>query len=282
MEINAHTEVKAGLETNHIIDLSDRLYKVILALGVVVVVSMVGYVYYQFNNVPQNTPHEISVSGEGKAFGKPDIAMVRLGVHTQEMKSQDAVNKNNEKMNAVIKAIKDLGVADKDIQTTSYNLTPIYDYPRILSPAGSLSSGVASAPVYINGGRVFSGYSLDQQISVKIRNFDKISDILDKATSNGATNVGDLQFTIDNPEKIQAEARAMAIAKAKEKLKDITGQSGLKVGKLVNLSEGYNNYPQPMYAQAAGMMKDSGSVAPQIQTGQQEVDSTVTLTYQVK
>lgn len=270
MEINANAEVKAGLETNHILDVSDRLYKVIMALGAVVAVCALGYLYYQFNNVPQNMVHEISVSGSGKAFIKPDIAQVSFGVTTEALKSQDAVNKNNEKMNAVIKAIKDLGVQDKDIQTTLYNLTPVYDYPRILTPGGVSSNS-----------RVFTGYSLQQQVSVKIRNFDNINAILDKATSNGATNVSDLQFTVDDPEKVQAEARAMAITKAKEKLANMVAQSGLKVGKLVNISEGYNNYPMPMYA--SGMAKDSQeSVAPQIQTGQQEVDSTVTLTYQIK
>jgi uncharacterized protein YggE len=95
--------------------------------------------------------------------------------------------------------------------------------------------------------------------------------------------VGGLQFAIDNPEKVQSEARAMAIAKAKEKLGDIASQSGLNIGKLVNVSEGYNSVPQPMYAQGlGGAMKDSASIAPQIQTGQQEVNATITLTYQVK
>ncbi len=254
-----------------------------LAVIIVIAIFLVGYIVYAFDTLPQNTPHEITVSGDGKAYVKPDIALVTFGVTTQALKSQDAVNQNNTKMNAIIAAIKTLGVADKDIQTTLYNLTPVYDYPRILMPAVSTTKrpGIASAPVYMNGERVFSGYLLEQQISVKVRDFSKITDVLDKATSNGATNVGDLQFTIDNPEKIQAEARAEAITKAKQKLQDIVSQSGLQVGKLVNISEGYNN-PQPMYAQAVGAMNTGVSVAPQIQPGQQEVDSSVTLTYQVR
>ena len=280
METNIHTNIDTSLETNHIIDFSDRLYKIaMVAVGAIVLASL-AFMYYQFNNVPQNIPHEISVSGEGRAFGKPDIALVSFAVHTQELKSQDAVNKNNEIMNRVIKAVKDLGVDDKDIQTTSYYLTPIYDYPKVLLPARDIGSG-AIYPSYIDQGRVFSGYSLDQQIAVKIRNFDNINAILDKVTSSGATNVSDLQFSIDNPEKINSEARAQAIAKAKEKLNNIVRESGLNVGKLVNVSEGYN-YPQPMYGLGGAVAKDSASVAPQIQTGQLEVHSTVTLTYMVK
>lgn len=282
VETNINANIGTNLETTHTLDFSNRLYKVAIAFIAVLGVVGTGWVFSQFGALPQNMPHEISVSGEGKAYMKPDIALISFGVTTKALKSQDTVNKNNEKMNAVIAAIKGLGIEDKDIQTTLYNLTPVYDYPRILMPDKAVSSGEISSPIYIDGGRVFSGYSLEQQISVKIRDFDKINDVLDKASSNGATNVGELRFAIDNPEKVQAEARAMAITKAKEKLVDIKNQSGLKVGKLVNIFEGYNNYPQPMYLEGMGRAKDSASVAPQIQTGQQEVISTVTLIYQVR
>jgi len=277
-------EIETDIETNHIIDFSDRLFRLAVAVIVVVGVFLVSYAIYQFNSLPQNTPHELSVSGTGKAYVKPDVALVSFGVTTQAPKSQDAVNQNNTKMNAVIAAIKSQGVADKDIQTTLYNLSPVYDY-RIInqSGAGSSSSGIAMPLPPMQGGQVLSGYSLEQQISVKIRNFDNINSILDKATSAGANTAGSLQFSVDDPEVANAQARALAIADAKKKLQDIMTQSGLSVGKLVNISEGYNNYPQPMYAQGLGLAKDStASVAPQIQTGQQEVDSTVTLTYQVK
>jgi uncharacterized protein YggE len=276
-------EVAPGLETTHTIDLSDNLYRVLIVAVAALALFLLGQLFLQFNALPSNAPHEISVSGEGRAFGKPDVAMVSFGVHSQELKSQDAVNKNNEMMNKIIDAIKASGVDDKDIQTTAYNLSPVYDYRTIYSPAGKPNSaGIAPLPVPVRSGSVLSGYTLDQTVAVKIRNFDKISEILDKATSNGATNVSDLQFKIDDPEKVQAEARAMAIADAKEKLKDITRQSGLGVGKLVNISEGYNNYPAPMYASGSALSKDSANVAPNIQTGQQEVSSSVTLTYQVR
>jgi len=289
METNFNTNVNTNLETTHTIDLSDRLYKLPVAMIAVVGLVGAGWVFSQFGALPQNQPHEIQVSGEGKAYLKPDVAMISFGVTSEATKSQDAVNKNNEKMNAVIAAIKSLGVEGKDIQTTLYNLTPLYDYPvyPVKGSAGSMapardSVGVSSAsPIYVQGGRVLSGYSLEQQVSVKIRNFDNINAILDKATFAGATNVGQLSFTVDDPEMARSQAREEAIKNAKEKLAIIAKQSGLRVGKLVNVSEGYNNYPQPMYA---SMAKDAGveSTAPQIQTGQMEISSSITLTYQVK
>ncbi|MSU54816.1 MAG: DUF541 domain-containing protein, partial [Candidatus Staskawiczbacteria bacterium] len=287
---NINANVSTGLETTHTIDLSDRLYKLPIAMITVVGLVGAGWVFSQFGALPQNMPHEIIVSGEGKAYLKPDVAMVSFGVTSEAVKSQDAVNKNNEKMNAVIAVIKGLGVQDKDIQTTLYNLTPLYNYPvyPMKGSAGSAtpardSMGVSSvSPIYVQGGRVLSGYSLEQQVSVKIRNFDNINAILDKATSAGATNVGQLSFTVDDPEMARSIAREEAIKNAKEKIKSLAKQSGLRVGKLVNVSEGYNNYPTPMYASA--MAKDAGveSTAPQIQTGQMEISSSITLTYQVK
>ena len=250
------------VETTHTLDLSDRLYKIAIGALVIAVLFMLGTLLYEFRSLPQNMPHEIMVSGEGKAFAKPDVATVSFGATTQNVKSQDAVTRNNQIMNNVIAAVKALGVEDKDIQTTSYNLSPWYDYT--------------------SGGSVFRGYQLQQQVSVKIRNFDNISKILDAATSKGATNVGDLQFNIDDPEKVSAQARDMAIQKAKEKLDNMLRQSGLKVGKLVNISEGSNNnYPEPMYAMGFGG-KDIANALPSVQSGQQEIVSTITLTYQVK
>jgi hypothetical protein len=283
METNINTNVGTSLETSHTLDFSDRVYKVTIAFIAVLGVIGAGWVGAQFGALPQNAPHEISVSGTGKAYIKPDIATVTFGAHAEAPKSQDAVNQSNAKMNAIIAAIKSQGVEDKDIQTTGYNLSPVYSYERPVAAPMGVKSGAVSTPVYypMPGNQVITGYALDQQVSVKIRNFDNINSILDKATAAGATDVGDLQFSVDNPETITAQARALAIADAKKKLADIMQQSGLQVGKLVNISEGYNNYPQPMYA--TGMAKDSvAATAPQIQTGQQEVDSNVTLTYQVR
>ncbi|OGZ70211.1 MAG: hypothetical protein A2904_00615, partial [Candidatus Staskawiczbacteria bacterium RIFCSPLOWO2_01_FULL_33_9] len=215
-----------------------------------------------FQTLPRNYPQEITVTGEGKIFLKPDVALVSLGVKTEEQKSVDAVNKNNEKMNAVIKAIKDLGVDEKDIKTSAYSLYPVYNY--------------------IESGRVFIGYSLDQQISVKVRDFDKISDVLDKATAQGANTISDLQFTVDDLEKARAEAREKAIEQAKGKAFVLANQAGLKIIKLVNISEGYAPSPQPIYGMGGASAVKEVSFAPDIQPGQSEINTTIYLTYRVR
>lgn len=248
------------------IDLSNRFFALAVILTVGAVVSYLGNTIYQFYALPQNYPEQITVSGTGKFFAKPDVALVSLGVHSESAKSQDAVNQGNKIMAGIIKAIKESGVDEKDAQTTAYNLMPNYDYTEM--------------------GRVFRGYSLDQRVNVKIRDFSKISEVLDKAVANGANDVGDLRFTLDDPETAKAEARAKAIEQAKAKAESIFTQSGLKIGKLVNIYEdagtcGYGGCPSMPPIGGMEIMRDA-SVAPQIESGQLEFTVNVSLVYQVR
>ncbi len=246
------------------IDLSDKVYKLVIAIVVLVALFYAGSLFYNFQTLPQNYPQEISVSGSGKVYAKPDVAVLVLGVENRGAKISDIVKDNTDKMNKIISDAKGSGVDEKDIQTTQYTITPEYNWTE-------------------RGGRTFIGYVLTQQITAKIRDFEKIGSILDKTTADGANAIGDLQFTIDNPEQVQADARAKAIEQAKGKATVLAKQSGLKIVKLINVSEnGY--YPQPLYGKGGGVatMESSANVAPDIQPGQMEISSTITLTYRVR
>lgn len=259
-ELNMHSANSAQAKK---FELSDRVFILSALLLITVMISLVGGLVLDYKALPQNSLQDIMVSGSGKIFAKPDIALVSLGVRTEAAKSQDAVNQNNEKMSAIIKAVKEAGVEEKDIKTTNYSLSPNYDWTE--------------------KGRVDRGFVLDQSISVKIRNFDKINTVLDKAATAGANTIGQLQFTIDDREKFLSQARSEAIGKAKEKAKNLAKESGLKLVKLVNISESGDYYPQPLYGMGqAGIALEKSSVAPDIQTGESEINTTVTLTYRVK
>ncbi len=235
----------------------------ILVVGVLV--FLVGEIILQQQTISQQNQNQITVSGEGKVYAKPDVAIVSLGVTTQGSTVADVTKSNTEEMNAVIDAIKNLKIDDKDIQTTNYNLSPSYNYTEKM-------------------GNVFQGYTLEQDVQVKIRDFTKIGDVLSQATIKGANLVGDLQFTIDNPEQFQEQARAKAIAQAKADAQNLAKESGVNLGKIINVYENNEN-PSPVVYNSA--MKLGGgaavsSVAPTVQPGQQEIDVTINLTYQVK
>jgi len=211
---------------------------------------------------PQN---RFSVSGEGRVSAAPDIALMSFGVTTERSTVAQATKENTAKMNAVIAAVKSKGVADKDIRSTQYQLNPVYEYPV--------------------GGRAYiRGYSISQMVEVKMRDFDTIGDVVAAATDVGANQAGSLQFTIDKPEDLQAVARKEAIEKAKAKAKEIADESGLRLGRLMNVSEGGNTpTPVPMYAKAYAMDAMSESApTPDIQAGEQEIVVNVTLTYEVE
>lgn len=265
------------------IDISSRVYNIFIALVTIVAIFMAGQLLMQFKSLPENAPHEVTVSGEGKSYAKPDVAIINFGAHTEAPKSQDAVSNNNDIMNAVVNAIKESGVEDKDIRTTLYQLSPVYDYQYGVTPMAPVGEGGAIAYPYPGPSRqVIRGYSLDQQIQVKIRNFDNINEILDKAAEHGANTIGELQFTVDDMEKVRAEAREEAINKAKEKARLLFNQTGLRSVKLVNISEGYSPYPLP-YGRGGDLVAEVKTIeAPQIQTGQLEINTVVTLTYRVK
>jgi len=239
-----------------------QLMVAILILGVLV--FFVGQLVLQNKSVNLQNANQVTVSGEGKVYAKPDVALVSLGVTTQGLTVADVTTSNTDKMNAVIAAVKALKIDEKDIQTTNYNLTPLYNYTEKL-------------------GNIFQGYTLEQDVQVKIRDFTKIGDVLSQATTSGANLVGSLQFTIDNPEQFREQARAAAITQAKANAQNLAKESGISLGKLINVIEGSN--PSPVIYNSAmalgGGMVKSASV-PTVQPGQQEIDITINLTYQVR
>lgn len=243
--------------------------KPLFILAVVLVAGQIGYWTTQaigslWNISGGNYPREISVTAQGKVTVSPDMAIIRLGVTSEALKVADAVKDNTAKMNAILTEVKNSGVAAEDIKTTNYSLTPRYDY--------------------LESRRVFRGYTLTQEVQVKVRDFSKIGDILEKSSAKGANSIGDLQFTIDDQTVVKTAALEDAIAKAKAKAQTLATASGLKLGKVITMYEDSGVMP---YYGAAGAgydttMKLEAAVAPTVEPGQQEMTVNVTLVYRVK
>lgn len=204
----------------------------------------------------------ITFSGEGKSIGVPDIASITLSVITEKMTAKETMTENAKITNEVIKFVKEAGIDEKDVKTQSFILSPRYDW--------------------VEGKRIFRGYQLTSTLAVKIRDLEKISDIIDGAVSRGANQVGDIQFVIDDPEKLKEEARNEAIESAKEKAQSIAKATGLKLGKIVSFSEAVTpqDYLSPYYLE----MKEGvgGGPSPEIEKGSQEIEVNVSLTFELK
>lgn len=248
------------METKQL-ELSNRLFYVSAALIGVVIIALIIGAAVSVKSLSGNEPRYITITGEGTAYAIPDIATVSFGITKEGSDIPTLTSKTNSEMNEMIQAIKDAGVDAKDIKTIQYSLNPKYDYQRD------------------TGARTLSGYEMTQSVTVKIRDFNKIGAVYTAASN--ANVIGSIYFSVDNDEQVKQQAREEAINKAKEKAKNIASISGLRLGKLVDVSEGYNYYSA--YEKAVGMGGSDGSApAPTIEPGQQEVNITVTLTYKVK
>lgn len=207
-----------------------------------------------------------TVSATGKVFAKPDIANLTVGFKTETKDTAaEAVEENSEKMNEIIKALKKLDIESKDIKTTNYNLNPVYDWTQ-------------------NEGQRLKGYEVSQNVTIKIRDLDNIGEAIAKTTEQGANQVGNISFTIDDEDELKAQARDEAIEEAKVKAKEIAKKTGMKLGKIVNVYENEVYYPETRYINDMVFGKGgAGEIeAPSIEVGENEVSVEITLTYKVK
>lgn len=235
---------------------------VVVWLGVAITSKIKAYSYI---GAPEAMRDTITISGEGRVTAIPDIATISIGVTTEKKEVADAQKENTEKINKIVRELKELEIDDKDIKTSSYNIYPKYDYSE-------------------GGGRLV-GYVVDQQLTIKIRNLEIVGKILGKVAELGANQIGGLQFTIDDQETLKQEAREKALANARGKAEALAKISGVKLGKIVSFSESSDGYePYPYYARAEAAYGFGGgeSAAPNIQTGSLDIMVYATVSYEIK
>ncbi len=237
--------------------------------------SAMSYVNSYSKSIQPSSFRSFSASGEGKITAIPDIAQFTFSVITEGGKGIVELQKENTgKVNKIISFIKSSGVKDKDVKTQNYNLDPRYQYYSCPVKQDSVEPCPPAEIV---------GYTITQTVSVKIRNFEKIGDIMTGVVQNGANSVSQLSFAIDDPSFIQDKAREEAIGKAKARTELIARAGGFNVGKLLSIDE--NNYPVPVYGYGigGGMEKSAVlSVSPQIEPGSQEITVNVVLRYEIE
>jgi uncharacterized protein YggE len=172
----------------------------------------------------------IVVTGEGSVSVTPNYAQIRTGVTTRTRTVKEGVDANSKLMVAIIAALKDAGIAEKDIQTTRLSIQPVYapQEPKL------------------------SGYSVSNQVNVTIRELGKVGDVLDRVIAAGATDVGNVSFLVSDASKALDQAREAAIADARRKAEVYAKASGVRLGRVEWITEDTGNGPSaPMMARAA-------------------------------
>lgn len=246
-----------------------------MALLAVVVFSVASYAYTYSRSIEPSAFRSFSVEGEGKVVAIPDVAEFSFTVLTQGGVNLAALQQENtDKANNAIAFVKSKGVAEKDISTQAYNVTPRYQHFDCRpSPLGG---SVSCPPPEI------VGYEVRQSVQIKARNFDIVGELLSGVVEKGANSVSQLSFTIDDPTKVENDARAQAIEKAKEKAKVIARAGDFRLGRLLSIQEGGDVSPYTRVQSLSVKAFNEAAVAPTIEPGSQDIRVTMTLVYEIR
>jgi hypothetical protein len=237
-------------------------------IAVIAYTKLLGPIPFTVNSVSTVKDSLFTVEGSGEVTAVPDTALLNMGVSKTAPSVEAAQTQVNEVINQITAQMKNLGVEEKNIKTVNYSVNPNYDFTA--------------------GTQKINGYMVNADVQVRIKPVDKANQAIDAATQAGATNVGNVQFVIDDAKRAELEeqARKEAIEKAKAKAESISRTSGIRLGRLVDVQESGTPGVQPPILMRAELSKDSmaGNAEPapvtELNPGENKVSISVSLSYE--
>ena len=208
---------------------------------------------------------KIHVTGSGSVVSEPDIATLHLGVSVEKETVAEAREAAAAAMTGVIAALKANDIAENDIRTERFSIYPQYDYT--------------------DNGRVLRGYSVNNTVSAKVRELENLSDVIDDAAEAGGdiVVVNSIQFMVENPTPLQAQARALAAKDAAAKAQTLAEASGVTLGKPITITETTSGGRPPIaFAKSEEFAADSASSSTPIEAGELTISVSVTVVYEIE
>jgi uncharacterized protein YggE len=206
---------------------------------------------------PQRT---ISVNGSAQASLKPDIATIDIGAYSEKPTVEAAQEDNDALMVKIMAALKAQGVdTDKDVQTINYSISQSYDKDN----------------------KTVVGYRINNSVRVKVRNLDKLGDILSAVGTAGANLVSNIGFTKEDSEDAYNQLVAKAIADARARAETLAKSAGAKLGAVVCVSENGSYYPPTPIYYTRGAMDAAAGSAP-ISSGSLTLSANVSITFELQ
>jgi uncharacterized protein YggE len=197
----------------------------------------------------------ITVTGEATVSVAPDNANIRLGVTSQGKNAREASEANAKLMTNVLAAIREAGVADRDVQTSRLSLQPQYEQGKA-GPARLL------------------GFQVTNQVTIRIRDIDKFPGILDRAIAAGANEMSGIEFVVSEQSKLLDQARDDAVTDARRKAELYAKAAGVKLGPVTSITEEGSSPPRPA---VQAMRASAVPVAP----GEQLLRAAVSVTFEL-
>ena len=208
------------------------------------------------------TGTRLDISATGEVTRVPDLAIISAGVITRSPTASGAIQQAAARMARVREALRQAGIADRDIQTSNISLSPQYTYANNQPPK-------------------LNGYSASNQLNVRFRDIANTGKILDALVAEGANQIGGPNLTIDKPEAALDEARAKAVATGRARA-DLYGRSlGMRVVRVVSVSEsGGYSVPPPM--PMVMMAERSQAADSKIDPGEQKLQVSVAMIFELQ
>ena len=232
-------------------------------LGIVAVSRIVGPLSLSITQTTTQKQSTFDVTGESKVTTIPDKAVVSLGITVNESTVKQAQDKANTIINNINAELGKLNIDKKDIKTDNYSLYPNYDYQQ---------------------GQRITGYTVNANLSVNLTDFSTLNQAIDAATGVGANQVGGIMFTLSDEKKkdVENDARKEAIEDAKEKARSLSSLAGMRLGKIVNISESPSFQPRPyaLMNAAEGAIDGKASAPTNVEPGSTTFNYVVTLSYE--
>lgn len=205
----------------------------------------------------------ITVAASGTVTAVPDIALISAGVVSEAETARAALEANTAAMRRLIEGLKAAGIEAGDIQTASFDVHPVY------------STDTSNAPSPRPQRPTIVAYRVQNQVRITARNIDRLGEVLDRAVTLGANQVGRIEFRVSQAEKLRDDARREAIANARRRAELFASAAGVKLGRVLQIEEVGEEGPRPM----PRLMK---AEAVPIERGTETLEATVRVTWELE
>ncbi len=206
----------------------------------------------------------LDINAEGRTTRVPDLAIIRSGVVSQAPTAAAALSDNSGRMGRVLAALRRAGIADRDIQTSNVSLSPQYRYAEGKPP-------------------VITGYQAVNNVTIRFREVTKAGPILDALVAEGANQIDGPNLMLDKPAEALDEARADAVKRARERAELYARAAGLKVARIVSITEQGENAGAPPPAPPMMMMRaEARNQSTDIVAGERDVTVNVQVRFLLK
>jgi uncharacterized protein len=207
------------------------------------------------------SPRTISVTGKGEVPLTPDIARITIGVRTQGVDVAEAVASNNTQAQEVVEALQEMGVAERDIQTSNFSIYPQQQYDE-------------------RGQVIDTTFVVENTVYVTVRELESLGDLLDVAVGRGANSIYGIQFDVEEKGGAVSEARQVAVEDARAQAQELAEAAGVQLGDIQSISA-ISSYPGPIFDGRGAAAEQAASTVP-ISPGQLIITAEVSVVYEIQ